>query len=151
MEEELDLGEINRTDKRIQDLSSKVRETSTERDEANAKVETEAAARIAAEKERDFYASFSDTVTKFPAASEYKDKIKEKVMAGYTAEDATVAVLNAENKLVPQAPPPPSPAGGGSAVNQLPTGGIKSVSEMSRDERRQALIDAEKRGDISLT
>lgn len=150
---DLDLGteQINRADKRIQDLSSKVKETSTERDAAKAKAETAEAARLSAEKERDFYASFSDTVAKFPAASEYKDKIKEKVMAGYTAEDATVAVLNAENKLVPPPPAPLEPAGGGSAVNQLPTGGTKSVAEMNRDEKRQALIEAEKRGDISLS
>lgn len=153
---DLDLGneEITRKDKRIESLSSKVKETSTERDEAKAKAEAAEAARLAAEKERDFYASFSDTATKFPAASEYKDKIKEKVLAGYSVEDATVAVLNAENKLVPQAappPPPPGPAAGGSSDTQLPSSGQKSVSEMTRDEKRAALIEAEKRGDISLT
>ena len=157
MEDELnlDLGneELTRKDKRIESLSSKVKETSTERDAANAKAETEAASRLVAEKERDFYASFSDTVTKFPAASEFKDKIREKVMAGYSAEDATVSVLNAEGKLTPAAPviEVAPPAGGGSAVNQLPSTGTKSVSEMSREEKRQQLVEAEKRGDISLT
>lgn len=154
--DELDLNTddtINRTQERIKDLSSKVKETSEARDAANAKVETETAARLTAEKERDFYSSFSESVVKYPGASEYKDKIKEKVLAGYSTEDATVAVLNSEGKLTPSAPPvqTPAPAAGGSAVNQLPTGETKPVSEMTRDEKRQALFEAEKRGDISLT
>lgn len=157
MDEELnlDLGseEITRKDKRIESLSSKVKETSTERDEAKAKAEEAEAARLSAEKERDFYANFSDMVPKYQSASEYKDKIKEKVMAGYSVEDATVAVLNAEGKLVPAAPviETPPPAAGGSATYTLPTGGAKSVSEMSRDDKRNALIEAEKRGDIALS
>lgn len=152
--DELDLTpEINRTEERIKDLSSKVKSASEERDTANAKAESEATARLAAEKERDFYSSFSESTAKFPNASEYKNKIKAKVMAGYTVEDATVAVLNSEGKLTQSAPPPPTPApaAGGSAVNQLPATGTKTVSEMNRDEKRQALMDAEKRGDISLT
>lgn len=152
--DELDLTpDINRTEERIKDLSSKVKSTSEERDAANAKAESEAAARLVAEKERDFFSSFTDSIAKYPTAPQYRDKIKEKVMAGYSVEDATVAVLNAEGKLVPQvAPAPaPAPAAGGSAVNQLPQTGSKSVSEMSRDEKRQNLMEAEKRGDIAVT
>lgn len=156
MDDELNLDSdetINRTQERIKDLSSKARGAFEERDAANAKAEAEATARVTAEKERDFYASFTQSTSKFPAAAEYTDKIKEKVMAGYTVDDAVVAVLNNEGKLTTMAPiaTPPPPAAGGSAVNNLPSSGAtKTVAEMSRDEKRQGLIDAEKRGDISL-
>lgn len=145
--------ELTRTETRIKDLSSKVRTTAEERDTANAKAESETQARLAAEKERDFYASFSDSSAKFPGASEYKDKIKEKVLSGYTVEDATVVVLNSAGKLNSTVTPPPPLAqvAGGSAPIQLPSSEIKSPSEMSRDEKRNALIEAEKRGDISLS
>lgn len=154
--DDLDLNtddSINRTQKRITDLSTKVADTAAERDAANAKAAEQETARLAAEKERDFYASFTDTAAKYPNALEYKDKIKEKVMSGYSAEDAAVAVLASEGKFTMSTPPvaPPAPAGGGSAVNNLPIGGAnKSVAEMTRNEKRDALLEAQKRGDISL-
>lgn len=150
---DLDNDQITRDTKRIQSLSSKVAEASKERDDATAKAAAEADRASSLEKERDFYASFSQNVTKYPAASEYQDKIKEKVLAGYSQEDAIVSVLNAEGKFSPTAPAPaaPAPAAGGSAPIALPTEGSKSPAEMSRDERRNALMEAEKRGDISLS
>lgn len=149
----LDDQNINRTEERIKNLSSKVRETSQERDEAKKAVETAESARISAEKERDFYASFSDATGKYPGASEYKDAIKEKVLAGYSVEDATMSVLNQEGKLAPQieTAPAPAPAAGGSASINLPTGGEKSIAEMDRNEKRAALEEAVNRGDIYLT
>ncbi len=135
--------EINRTDKRIDSLSSKVKETAQERDAA-------IAAKEAADKERDFYKGFSGVATKYPAAAEFQDKILEKVNAGYDVEDATVSVLNKEGKLTAPPPAPPGPAAGGSAAVNLPEGGVKSPREMSQTERRNALLDAEKRGDISV-
>lgn len=159
MAEELELeleGEdnINKTQERIKNLSSKVRDTATERDTERAGREAAEAKAAAASKETDFYKGFAGLTTKFPQAAEFTDQIKEKVMAGYSPEDATVAVLNSEGKLTPTppAPPaPPAPAAGGSASYSPPAGGDKPVSEMSRDEKRNALIEAEKRGDISLT
>lgn len=150
---ELDLGsEINKTEQRITDLSSKVKTIAGERDTANAKVAEAEAARLTVEKERDFYSGFSDTVSKYPNASEHKDAIKEKVLAGYSVEDATVSVLNKEGKLTPRVEVVPQvPAGGGSAINQPTNGAQKQVSEMTQAERRAALVEAEKRGDISLS
>lgn len=149
---ELDLAP-DRDDKRIQTLSTKVKEASQERDTANAAKDVAEAGRVAAEKERDFFASFTDVVTKYPASSEFKDQIKEKVMAGYTTEDATVAVLNAQGRLAPSAPAttPPAPAAGGSAPNIITDTGAKSAQEMTQTERRAALLDAEKQGFISLS
>jgi hypothetical protein len=156
--DELDLNqdttEINRTQERIIKLNSEAKEAKEAAAAAQAGQEAAEAAKAAAEKERDFYASFTESAVKFPGATEYKDKIKEKVMAGYSTEDATVAVLNSEGKLTQStpAPAPQQPAAGGSAVNNLPAGGTtKSLSEMTRDEKRQALIESEKRGDISLS
>lgn len=147
-ENELDLivdvpQQINRDDKRIETLSSKVKETSQQRDEAIAKV-------AASEKEVAFYKGFSGVSAKYQGAAEFQDKILEKVNAGYDLEDATVSVLNKEGKLMPPAPPPPAPAAGGSALVNIPENGIKSAGEMTQAERRSALLDAEKHGDISI-
>lgn len=152
---DLDLTEepnINRAEQRIKDLSSKARTFASERDEANAKAQAEAEARQAAEKERDFYEKFSDTATKFPGASEHKDAIKEKVLAGYSVEDATVSVLNAEGKLPASpasAPEPPPSAIGGSATTPPIQGPSTSVDTMSRDEKRAKLIEADGRGELA--
>ncbi len=159
MAEELELDldiedqSINKTEERIKNLSSKVKDTSRERDEANAKAQAEADRASAAEKERDFYASFSDQTSKYPGASEYKDAIKEKVLSGYSVEDATVAVLASEGKFTPQVETvmAPANAAGGSASFQLPSGGSKTLGEMSRDEKRAELEAAIGRGDIYLS
>jgi hypothetical protein len=156
-EEELELqaqAEItnkNTVEDRMKNLS-KAKLEAEAKAEAEAKSRAEAEAKVqTAEKERDFYASFSDSISKYPSANEHKDAIKEKVMSGYTVEDATVSVLAKEGKLGSvQAPPPPrqSPAGG-SASNQIGSNGSKPLGEMTREEKRQAILDAESRGDIS--
>jgi hypothetical protein len=151
---ELDLEDenITRDKKRLESLSNKVKETSTERDEAKAAAEAAEQAKLQAEKERDFFSGFSDTVTKYPQASEHKDAIKEKVLSGYSVEDATVAVLHAEGKFAPtvEQTPQAGAAAGGSAPTALPDTGTKSVAEMDQSERRALLVDFEKKGDISL-
>lgn len=138
---DLDTPINNKVEERIKDLSSKVKITSTERDEA-LRQKTEAESKVAiAEKERDFYSSFADMAGQYPGASEYKDAIKEKVLAGYTPEDATVSILAKEGKLNNYTPPAPrqeSPAGG-SATNHLKNDMNKPLNEMSRDEKRAEL------------
>lgn len=158
LELELDLEDQNlnnRAESRIKDLSSKAKTFATERDEAREALEAASTEKAALEKERDFFATFSDTATKFPGASEYKDAIKEKVLAGYSVEDATVAVLNAEGKLTPQvevAPEPaPTQAAGGSAPTALPSSGTKVLGEMTRDEKRAEVEAAISRGDIFIS
>lgn len=141
---ELDLQDENinnKTEERIKNLSSKVREKAQEAETlAKAKEEAESA-KLAAEQERDFFKDFSSLTAKYSAAPEFQDKILEKVRAGYSTEDATVSVLNAEGKLLPQEPEPvapPAPAAGGSAATTL-TQSSKAVSEMSTEEKRAAL------------
>ena len=135
----------NKVEKRIKDLSEKVKNTAQERDDTvKAKAEAEARA-LNAEKERDFYSSFTDSTAKYPGAIEFKDKIKEKVMAGYDVEDATISILAREGKLTNAPSKRESPAGG-SATNALKDGGEKSLNEMTRDEKRAKLMEA----DLSL-
>ena len=150
---ELDLEgseDINKTELRIKNLSSKVRDTATERDEARAEAEKLKAEAETAQKERDFFKGFSEVSSKYPGASEYQDAILEKVNAGYSTEDATVSVLNANGKLMPQTVEAPQPitAGGGSSATVLLDSGSKSVSEMSQAERREALMNPDIQGEL---
>lgn len=141
---------INRAEERIKDLSSKAKTFAQERDEAAAKAQAEAEARQTAEKERDFFKEFSNLTSKHPGAAEYQDKILEKVKAGYTPEDATVSVLNAEGKLSPITGPSVAPAnaGGGSASTVIPSG-ERGADQMTQQERREALLKANETGELA--
>jgi hypothetical protein len=141
---------FNRTEERIKDLSSKVRTASQERDDAAAKAQAEADARAVAEKERDFFKEFSTLTSKHPAAAEHQDAILEKVKAGYTPEDATVSVLNAEGKLSPITGPAQAPANaaGGSASTVIPTGD-RGADQMTQAERRERLLEANASGELA--
>ena len=157
-EETLDLEQLdneiettNKVETRIKDLSSKVKLTAEERDAAKRKVEEEIGRNATLQKELEFLNSFGNQVSKHPEASQFRDKIKEKVLKGYTVEDATISTLAAEGKLLPTEPVIENVAGGSAAVNQPLAGGTKTVSQMTRDEKRQALLEAEQRGDISLS
>ena len=132
---------------RFEKLSEKVILTSKEKDEALSKAQTEAEARVKAEKERDFYKDFSANVSKYPSASEYQDKILEKVNAGYSTEDAMVAVLVKEGKFTSETIQPDKPqVEGGSATTQM--SGDKSIYDMSAAEKLAALTEADKSGDL---
>lgn len=141
-EQEVETPEpVKREDKRIKGLSEKVELTSKERDTFKAEAEKNA-------REAGFYKEFAGMVSKHPAATEYQDQIKEKVMAGYTPEDATYAILAKQGKLGQMQAPQENPAGG-SAINQPPQA-RKAVSEMTRDEMLAALKEAEKGNQIWL-
>lgn len=145
-----DKEDIKRKDKRLTDLSEKVKLTSKERDDLAELNKTIAAEKEAAIKERDFYQSFADSASQYPQAKDHKDEIKSKVLSGYTVEDATISVLAKAGKLVPPKVERETSAGG-SAINPPPRDGVKSLHEMTRDEKRQALIEAVNRGDISMS
>ncbi len=158
-EENLEFEDLeNKADREVQrnqTLSKKVAETAKERDEARQAQEKAEAERVSALKEVEFYKDFSTQTSKYTGATEYQDAIKEKVMSGYTVEDATVAVLAKEGKLpnmqpAPVEPPIGSPAGG-SATTTMTAPGEKSIGEMTRDEKRAQLVELESRGDISLS
>lgn len=149
LELELENEEINRSEKRFKDLSSKVRDASEERDAEKARADVAEAAKLAAENKVEFLNSFSDVSTKYQGASEFRNEIEEKVQKGYSVEDATVAVLNAQGKLVPQVEEVPLvPAAGGSATVILPDGSIKGAGEMTQVERREALNSPERAAEL---
>ena len=160
MSEDLDLEQLdteiekeNKVEKRIKDLSEKVRLAAEERDAVKAKVVEEANKSSNLQKEVEFLNSFGDQLAKHPEASSYKDKIKEKVLKGYSVEDATVSTLASEGKLTASQKEVniDNIAGGSAAVNQPTMGGQKTVTQMTRDEKRNALLEAEQRGEISLS
>jgi hypothetical protein len=139
---ELEL-EDNDVEKRIKDLSKKVKLTSEERDEQANLVKERDEQLGTVSKERDFFKDFSGNIAKYPQATEYQDAIKERVMKGYTVEDATVSVLAKEGKLqTPATPTPPkeNPAGGSATTNA--GSAEKELGEMSKEEKRAALVDA---------
>lgn len=146
-----EIVDIPESEKRIKQLSDKVRLTSEERDEKDRLLKEQTEKTVLVEKERDFLSGFSDVLATNPLAKDHKDEIKTKVLAGYTVEDATYAVLGKAGKLgTPREPEPaPNPAGG-SATTTHPQGGAKSLSDMTLVEKRAALVEAESKGDITL-
>lgn len=157
MDEELNLAlenvEANTEERlkvknRFEKLSEKVILTSKERDElAEAKKQLEAE-KSSLEKERDFFKDFSTNVSKYPQATAYQDKILEKVKAGYTTEDAMVAVLNKEGKLIPQEPQmSQAQVEGGSAPTTME--GEKSFEDMKPEEKFAKLAELDKTGALA--
>lgn len=156
---ELDLGDDSQPeehpiDKRIEKLSEKVKLTSKERDDLD-RLNKEKDAEIAnLKKDIDFRNSFGTVLTKYPDVSTHQDKVKELVSKGYSIDDAAVSVLIAEGKYTPPKRETTSnmssPAGGSAPIQPI-TGGEKSVSDMTRDEKRAKLLEAEQRGDLGLS
>ncbi len=143
--------ELSDSQKRITDLSGKVKTASEERDAEKAAREKAETEKAEVARERDFYQGFSDVVSENPQAKDHKDDILAKVKSGYTVADATYAVLGPLGKI-PAPKVETQSIAGGSAVTTPPQGGAtKAVSEMTRDEKRAALVEAEGRGDIALT
>lgn len=116
---------------RIKQLSEKVELTSKERDELKTLQETTA-------RERDFYKEYSNVISKHPNAKDHQDAIKEKVLKGYSVEDATYAVLGPAGKLENQSPPPQPNVAGGSA-DTIPPQAQKEPKDMTQADRRAIL------------
>ncbi len=161
MADEFDLDQLdreietnNRVDKRIKDLSEKVKLTAEERDEQKRILGERESTIASLEKERDFFNSFGDQVAKYPEASGFKDKIKERVLRGYSVEDATTAVLVAEGKYnapkVEHQAPAVDTFAGGSATTVHQTGGEKTIGQLTREEKRARLLEAQASGDLSV-
>lgn len=147
---EEDINIKNKVEKRFRDLSEKVKVTAEERDallKAKQELEME---RDNISKERDFYSKFSDSTAKYTGAHEYKEKILEKVRAGYDVEDATVAVLAREGKLNAQVAQVAErdTVAGGSATTAMKGDANKSLSEMTKEEKRQALLESSSSGEL---
>lgn len=155
-EDLLDLDEnnnedINRDNNRFQKLVEKVKLTAKERDDLAQAKDSESKARLETEKERDFYKGFNGLSSKYQGATEYQDKIWEKVKAGYDIEDATVSILNKEGKFTPTPRVEDrSTVAGGSASTGITDTEEKSVEKMSQSERLEILRDMESAGQFKL-
>lgn len=142
---------ITRKDKKINSLSEKLGLTEKEKvDLAKAKEEAEAKAN-ALQKEADFFKGFNKISTKYQGSSDYQDKIREKVMAGYDLEDATISILAKEGKFQPPTPEPKREiAAGGSAAIGINQQADKPYQQMSRAELRAQLQELESKGEFKL-
>lgn len=144
------INEPSEASKRISQLSGEVKSISEERDAAQAKAD-EAQAKIeAAERRASFAEGFADIISQNPEAKDFRTEIEEKVMGGMSMEDAKFAVLGKAGKLGAPAPEPESIVGGSAPVT-VTVQGPKTAESMTQEERRSALMEAEARGDISLT
>lgn len=134
-----------RSDNRFKDLSEKVETTAKERDEAKADAD-------AAKKDLEFYKGFSTISSKaeYSAAPDYQEKIKEKFDTGYTLEDAALSVLGKAGKLNAPQMQRQSPAGG-SASTAMKSVDDKPVNEMTKEEKREKLMELERETPGSLS
>lgn len=127
------------TEKRIKQLSEKVRLTSEERDEKD-KVLKERDAKIAElEQENSFSSSFSEILGTYGEAQSHREDIRAKVRSGYTVEDATLAVLAKAGKLGGNKMTASPQVAGGSAATTMASTGNKEVKDMTQAERRAQL------------
>ena len=157
MADEIDLETLdteiekdNKVEKRIKDLSEKVRLTSDERDEQK-RLLGESDKKIAdLERENAFSTGFADVLADHSAAKDHRDEIKAKVLTGYSVEDAMFAVLGKAGKLGQPRAEVINPAGG-SATTQPVVSSDKPISQLTRDEKRTKLLEAEASGEISMT
>ena len=138
---ETDLNQPSEAEKRIKGLSEQVKEASEGREaEAKARAEAETG-KAAAEKKASFYKDFSKLSSKYSGAADHMDEIEQKVMSGYDAEDATVAVLNKAGKFQPLVDT--QVAGGSSTTNIVAGATEKTINQMSIEEKRAALMERE--------
>lgn len=144
------INEPSESQQRITKLSKDVKTTSDERDAARLEAETARAESAESKRVAEFSEGFVDVVAGNPAAKDFKDDIKAKVLSGYSLEDATFAVLGKAGKLnQPQVETNQAQFAGGSATTNLPVQGMeKSAAEMTQDERRNELMGRTDLADI---
>lgn len=146
---EATLNEPSEAEKRIKQLSGKVKEEAEAKEAAEKGRQDAETKAQAAERRAAFLEGFSDIVSENPAAKEFKAEMEQKVLGGMSIEDAKFAVLGKAGKLN-QAITVDSPAGG-SAATTVTQKTDKSPKEMKSDELRSALEDAVNKGDITWT
>lgn len=135
----------NAVEERMTNLNKRAKEAEEAKAQA-LKEKADSDAKVAQmEKENNFLNSFTDISAKFPGATEFKDKIREKVMSGYSAEDATVSILHSEGKLSPSKVENVS---GGSAPNQLNTPPTETLQDLVKSGKVwETLKDLENKGE----
>lgn len=131
--------ESNPAQDRIKQLSANVETTAKERDELKGLRDKDQQKIAELERENSFNTGYADMLGNYPTAREHKDDIKTKVMAGYTVEDATLAVLGKAGKLGGSAPAPQVAGGSSDTTIQTTT---KETKDMTQAERRAELDKA---------
>ena len=96
---DLDIEKDNKIEKRIKDLSEKVKLTAQERDEQKNLLGERDKTIAELQRENAFNSGFADVLGSHSAAKDHKEEIKAKVLSGYSVEDATFAVLGKAGKL----------------------------------------------------
>ncbi len=143
--------DATRIEQRIRNLAADKAKLTADKEEADkAKAQAEAE-KHAALKDAEFYKNFNTTASKYPGASDFQDKIREKVSLGLDLEEATLLVMAKEGKYSPPAQPQAprqSPAGGSAPTTMISP--EKPLADQTQAERRAALMEAERRGDIGL-
>lgn len=135
-----------RSETRFQDLTQKLKD----KDEQHAKDLADRDARLAS---LEFESNFKDIVQTYPYAPEFKDKIREKVQAGVPLKDATVLILNENQKLIPRSDVERQSAGAGALGGSgsfIPPAGQKRPEDMTTEELRAALVVEEQKGTFSV-
>lgn len=123
---------INPAQERITDLSDKLRIASEGKESADAKANE-------AERRAAFAEGFVDVITAQPAAKDHKDEIRDKVLKGYSVQDATFAILGPLGKINGNAPVFTPQVAGGSADTTITQNTQKEVKDMTQPERRAQL------------
>lgn len=122
----------SRAEERITQLSDKVKTEAELRQKAEA-------GKAEADRRAAFAEGFVDVIATQPAAKDHKEEIREKVLKGYSVQDATFAVLGAAGKLGASVSTPAPQVAGGSAATAMPQGGQKEIKDMTQAERRAQL------------
>lgn len=134
---------------------SQVDDKSTDINNLNSSLEEEKKKRIETEKQLNetvFENSFEKLNNLYPHAKDFKDEIKKKVDAGYSVDDAVIATLQKENKLmtaeqIQKAENKGQGFGGSAATGNLDK---SNTGEKTLAEYEQEFKDAEARGEIKL-
>lgn len=116
------------------------------------KAEQEKASALKRAADAEFTASFNQLSNVYPHATEFKDKIREKVDLGYSVDDALISTLQRENKLetadqISARENKGAGMGGSAAINDLNT----EKKDKTLADLENEFKDAEARGEIILS
>jgi hypothetical protein len=139
--------------KRIKDLSSKAKKAYEERDAEKVERQKLADELAKVKKENEFTVAFAEQSAKYPAAKEFTEEIKQKVLSGYSVDDATISILAKKGKLESVASTEKEEARaslGGSATTTITQPVMKTPDQMTQAERREALLKAEQDGSLTF-
>ena len=146
--------EPTRVEDRIKDLTDKLGEKDRVHNLEKEQLLKEKQQAEKTAKDAQFKADLLEQSSKYPLAQEHADEIRSYSEKGLSVDEATILVLQKNNKLVSKEDIDkgkfePS-SFGGSSVNAKPTG-EKDISQMTQEERREELKEREEKGEWGAT